>query len=151
MQKTLAQDGIQQGIRLKAPMVEACGWIRMGHAVQLLHQYESDLAKKCYETALEIMEQLSISRGKAEPLMGLSILYGIKGDYERAMEAGNKALQETEKVSDLWLSGLITLSMGITSIYHDQWPKSIFPARKDRSHCFSFARIHSVKCLVNFG
>ncbi len=131
--KTLAQDGIQQGVRLKAPMVEACGWIRMGHAVQLLHQYESDLAKKCYETALEIMEQLSISRGKAEPLMGLSILYGIKGDYERAMDAGNKALQETERVSDLWLSGLITLSMGITSIYHDQRSRAFTLLEKSES------------------
>jgi DNA-binding SARP family transcriptional activator len=136
--KMLAQAGIQQGIRLKAPMVEACGWIRMGHAVQLLNQYELDLAKKCYETALEIMEQLNISRGKAEPLMGLSILYGIRGDYERSMEAGNKALKETEKVCDLWLSGLITLSMGITSIYHDQFAKALRLLEKTDSlfqHC----------------
>jgi DNA-binding SARP family transcriptional activator len=136
--KALAQAGIQQGIRLKAPMVEACGWIRMGHAVQLLNQYELDLAKKCYETALEIMEQLNISRGKAEPLMGLSILYGIRGDYERSMEAGNKALQETEKVCDLWLSGLIMLSMGITSIYHDKFTIALPLLEKTESlfqHC----------------
>jgi DNA-binding SARP family transcriptional activator len=37
---------------------------------------------------------------------------------------GNKALQETEKVCDLWLSGLISLSMGITSLYHDQWAEA---------------------------
>jgi DNA-binding SARP family transcriptional activator len=136
--KVLAQAGIQQGIRLKAPMVEACGWIRMGHAVQLLNQYELDLAKKCYETALEIMEQLNISRGKAEPLMGLSILYGIRGDYDGSMEAGNKALQETEKACDLWLSGLITLSMGITSIYHEQFTKAFALLEKTEllfQHC----------------
>jgi DNA-binding SARP family transcriptional activator len=136
--KVLAQAGIQLGIRLKAPMVEACGWIRMGHAVQLLHQYELELADKCYETALEIMEQMNVSRGKAEPLMGLSILYGLRGDYERAIEAGNKALQETEKVRDLWLSGLIILSMGITSIHHEQYSKALIFLEKAVSlfqHC----------------
>jgi DNA-binding SARP family transcriptional activator len=136
--KNLAQAGIQQGVRLKAPMVEACGWIRMGHAVQLLHQYDLNLAKNCYETALEIMEQMNVSRGKAEPLMGLSILYGVRGDYERSMEVGNKALQETEKVCDLWLSGLITLSMAITSIYHDQLTIALILLEKTESlfqHC----------------
>ena len=54
--KDLAQAGIQQGISLKAPFVEACGWIRMGHAVQILNKYDLDLAEQCYNTALEIME-----------------------------------------------------------------------------------------------
>lgn len=118
--KELAQVGIQHGIEIHSPFVEACGWIRMGHAVQLLHKYDSKLAKKCYETALEIMDQIQVERGKAEPLMGLCILYGSKGEYERAIEMGMAALQETEKVEDLWLSSLITLSMGIASVYNER-------------------------------
>lgn len=122
--KELAQEGIQEGISLKAPYVEACGWIRMGHAVQILNKYDIDLAEKCYETALEIMEQLNINRGTAEPLMGLCILFGTKGEPERAIEAGKKALQETEKACDVWLSALITLSMGMTCIYAEQLLKA---------------------------
>lgn len=118
--KELAQVGIQHGIEIQSPFVEACGWIRMGHAVQILHKYESTLAKKCYETALEIMDQLRVERGKAEPLMGLCILYGSKGEFERAIEIGESALLETEKVEDYWLSSLITLSMGIASFYNDR-------------------------------
>ncbi|WP_079507990.1 BTAD domain-containing putative transcriptional regulator [Mesobacillus jeotgali] len=118
--KILSQSGIQHGINSKAPFVEACGWIRMGHAVQLIEQYDLDLAEKCYETALDIMGRLSIERGKAEPLMGLCILYGSRREYERAAEAGRKALLETEQVKDVWLSALITLCMAITAIYNDK-------------------------------
>jgi LuxR family transcriptional regulator, maltose regulon positive regulatory protein len=116
--KDLAQAAIQLGIRMKAPFVEACGWIRMGHSVQIMNKYDVELAKKCYETALELMDQLQIARGKAEPLMGLCVLYGTNREYERAIESGKKALIETDKVKDRWLSSFIILSMGIASIYN---------------------------------
>ncbi|MFK9089879.1 BTAD domain-containing putative transcriptional regulator [Bacillus salipaludis] len=131
--KELAQRGIQQGISFKAPFVEACGWIRMGHAVQILNKYDSHLAENCYQTALEIMDQLGVDRGKAEPLMGLSILYGTRGELERALEVGKKALQETEKVHDVWLSALITLCMGITCIYNERLPKALVYLEKTDS------------------
>ncbi len=122
--KELAQSGIQQGISAKAPFVEACGWIRMGHAAQILNKYDSHLAENCYQTALEIMDHLSVDRGKAEPLMGLCILYGTRGELERALEAGMKALQETEKAHDVWLSAFITLCMGIACIYNERLSKA---------------------------
>ncbi|NMD70888.1 transcriptional regulator [Bacillus sp. DNRA2] len=115
--KELAEEGIHHGLKLKAPFVEACGWIRMGHAVQLINRYDSDLAINCYETALEIMGNLRVEKGKAESLMGLCYLYGTKGEYQRALEAGKLALLETERVKDHWLSALITLSLGIANFY----------------------------------
>ncbi len=141
--KELSQAGIQQGISLKAPMVEACAWIRMGHAVQLLNKYDLDLSKKCYDTALEIMDLMGVTRSKAEALMGLCILYGTKGEFERAMEAGSQALEETEKVSDVWLSGLITLCMGIASVYDEQFSKALQFVKK--------AEALFVNCSDRFG
>jgi LuxR family transcriptional regulator, maltose regulon positive regulatory protein len=123
--KDLAQAGIQLGVAMKAPFVEACGWIRMGHSVQIINKYDSHLAKKCYETALEMMSQLQIERGKAEPLMGLCILFGTNGEYERAIEAGNLALIETNKVNDHWLSSLIILGMGIACTYNNRKTEAI--------------------------
>ncbi|WP_453990556.1 BTAD domain-containing putative transcriptional regulator [Bacillus nitroreducens] len=119
--KELAESGIKQGVQFQAPFVEACGWIRMGHAVQLLEKYDTSLATQCYETALEIMDELNVSRGKAEPLMGLCLLYGNKGLYEKAIEFGNRALDETEKVKDAWLSALILLCMGISAVHNEKW------------------------------
>ncbi|MBY0121089.1 transcriptional regulator [Bacillus sp. S/N-304-OC-R1] len=114
--KVLAQEGIQHGIGIKAPFVEACGWIRMGHAIQIVNDYDQNLAEKCYKTALDMMNRLQIERGKAEPLMGLCLLYGSRGEFERSIAAGEAALNETKKVKDIWLSALIQLSMGISSI-----------------------------------
>ncbi len=122
--KELAESGIKQGVQFQAPFVEACGWIRMGHAVQLLDKYDSSLASQCYETALEIMDEINVSRGKAEPLMGLCLLNGNRGLYDQAIEYGNRALDETEKVKDAWLSALILLCMGISSVHNEKWEEA---------------------------
>ncbi len=122
--KALAQQGISQGIKGKSPFVEACGWIRMGHAVQLISDYDAAHAKSCYETSLELMNQINISRGKAEPLMGLSILYARAGEFQKAKELAEEALHETEKVEDMWLHSLILLSVGMTDFLREAFEES---------------------------
>ncbi|MDF2903298.1 MAG: HTH-type transcriptional regulator [Bacillus sp. (in: firmicutes)] len=123
--KSLAQQGIHHGLNMKAPFVEACGWIRMGHAVQLINKYDSKLAVDCYETALEIMDSLRIEKGKAEALMGLCYLYGSKGEYHRALDVGELALQETERVKDAWLSSFINLAIGTACFYSNHQSESL--------------------------
>jgi len=113
--KRWAQKGIEQGIKNKNLFVEACGWMRMGHSVQLIDDYQLHLAEECYQTSLDIMEKIHVSRGKAEPYMGLCILYSRLGNYEDSKKCGQLALYETEKVQDLWLSSLIQLALAITS------------------------------------
>ncbi|WP_282138133.1 BTAD domain-containing putative transcriptional regulator [Rossellomorea aquimaris] len=141
--KTLAQQGISQGIKGKSPFVEACGWIRMGHAVQLISDYDADLAKSCYETSLELMSQINVSRGKAEPYMGLSILYARLGEFQRAKELADEALHETEKVEDMWLYSLILLSVGITNVYNE--------AFEEAGKCFERAGSHFEACGDRYG
>ncbi|WP_077324439.1 BTAD domain-containing putative transcriptional regulator [Virgibacillus siamensis] len=119
--KKLASDGIQLGLKIQSPFVEACGWMRMGHAVQMLDHYDTELAVECYETALNIMEKINVSRGKAEPYMGLSVLYGKKQMHQQAVEMSEKGLQETEKVNDRWLSSIIRLGLGITQVYNNSF------------------------------
>jgi LuxR family transcriptional regulator, maltose regulon positive regulatory protein len=141
--KKLADDGIKQGIHVKAPFLEACGWIRIGHAAQLLERYNPEPAQKCYETALEIMDELLISRGKAEALMGLCLLHGFAGSYETAIHQGKKALEETELVKDAWMSGLIQLCMGITATYNKHW--------KEGNKFLKKARQLFVECGDDYG
>lgn len=115
--KKLAELGILQGTKWKAPFVEACGWMRKGHALQLNDVYEQKIAIQCYEKAIRMMDDMNISRGKAEPWMGLCLLYGRSGCYDLALECGMRALSETEKVKDIWLSSFILLALGIASYY----------------------------------
>lgn len=140
--KKQAQDGIQQGITSQSSFLEACGWIRMGHAVQQLEKFDLSLAKRCYETALMIMDELRVDRGKAEPLMGLCLLYGVEGEWERALEAGHAALRETERVKDIWLSSLITLTIGIASVYNEKY--------REAENLFAQAEELAKKCSDNF-
>lgn len=122
--KQLAEAGMMIGIRLHAPFVEAVGWMRMGHAAQLLQKYDPTVAVKCYRAAQEMMEQLDVSRGKAEPLMGLALLYGREGAFELAAQFGEEALAETEKVNDEWLSSYIRISRGIAAYYTSRWEEA---------------------------
>ncbi|MGV3487074.1 MAG: BTAD domain-containing putative transcriptional regulator [Tuberibacillus sp.] len=115
--KTLAQEGIMRGVKYKAPFVEACGWMRIGHSVQISNQYDLNQAMICYKTALKLMDDIQMPRGKAEPLMGLCGVYAQKGEFETAIHYGELALEETDKVSDEWLSALIRLSLSNTYYY----------------------------------
>ena len=63
------------------------------------------------------MEELNVSRGKAEPLMGLSIVKARQGLYTEAINFGEAGLRETEKVNDGWLSGLIRIGLAIVHFY----------------------------------
>jgi LuxR family maltose regulon positive regulatory protein len=132
--KQLAEAGMMLGIRLGAPFVEACGWMRMGHAAQLLPKYDPSVAVRCYHAALEIMERLDVSRGKAEPLMGLCLLHGREGAYGLAVKYGQEALAETVRVDDEWLSSYIRLALGIATYTASRWDEaaSVFAECHDR-------------------
>ncbi|MUV37686.1 hypothetical protein JNUCC1_01492 [Lentibacillus sp. JNUCC-1] len=119
--KAHAAAGIDLGLAIQSPFVEACGWMRMGHAVQLLDRYDKHLARECYETALGIMEKINVSRGKAEPHMGLSIVYAADHQFDQAERHARNGLQETEKVNDRWLSALIKVSTGLTYVYQGEY------------------------------
>ncbi|WP_188205692.1 BTAD domain-containing putative transcriptional regulator [Alkalibacillus aidingensis] len=136
--KYYAELGLQQGVENDSPFVEACGWMRIGHASQLLARYDDETISSCYHQALEIMKKLNVSRGMAEPYMGLCILYGNQGQYEQAYEAGQKGLLETEKVSDPWLSALILLCLGISATYcqrHERAYEFLLDAKDHFERC----------------
>jgi LuxR family transcriptional regulator, maltose regulon positive regulatory protein len=118
--KRLAERAILRGTLRKSPFVEACGWIRMGHVVQLDGKYNQDLAIQCYETALRLMGKINMSRGKSEAYMGLAVLYGRLGNYETAQKMSLMALEEPKRVKDQWLSSFVHLSHSIAAIYCKQ-------------------------------
>lgn len=115
--KRLAERAILRGTLRKSPFVEACGWIRMGHVVQLNPKYTQDLAIQCYETALRLMGEINMSRGKSEAYMGLTVLYGRLGNYEMAKKMSQMALEEPNRVKDKWLASFVYLSHSIAAIY----------------------------------
>ncbi|MBE3553743.1 MAG: hypothetical protein IMW85_01805 [Thermicanus sp.] len=115
--KKKAQQGILFAAEMNAPFVEAVGWSRMGHAVSTFASDQAHLAEESYLTSLEIFEEIGVARGPAEPMMGLTFLYGKMGKYDLALSYGEKAYKLAQSVSDLWIGALTKLGMGIASFY----------------------------------
>lgn len=109
--------GIQLGVSEKSGFVEAVGKIRRGHAEVLADPFDWETPKAFYQEAIERMEALAVPRGKAEPAMGLSLLYAREGRFAEAIAYGEAGLRETEKVHDGWLSGLIRIGLSIVHCY----------------------------------
>ncbi len=154
--KKTAQAGMRQGIEYRAPFVEACGWIRTGHAVLLTDGDNTDYALTCYQTSLEMMDRINVSRGKAEPFMGLAILYAKKGDFTEAKIYADKALKETEVVQDKWLSALIRVCHAIIFYYQkrmDQAAEMLDISERAFAICgdeYGLAVVSLWKALISF-
>ena len=111
--KISAGKGIETGIREKSGFVEAVGLIRLGHSEVLTDSFDLETPEVCYLQAIQKMDDLNVSRAKAEPYMGLSILKSRQGFFREAIHYGEKGLRETDKVNDYWLSAYILLGLGI--------------------------------------
>ncbi|TQR19486.1 BTAD domain-containing putative transcriptional regulator [Psychrobacillus vulpis] len=111
--KQTAIKGIETGIREKSGFVEAVGWIRRGHAEILDDPFDLETPEKYYFKAVNIMEELNVSRGKAEPYMGLAILKSRQGLFQEAVSYGEKGLRETDRGNDYWLSAYILICLAI--------------------------------------
>ncbi|RXT04312.1 BTAD domain-containing putative transcriptional regulator [Ammoniphilus sp. CFH 90114] len=122
--KRYAEKGLLQGTEAKSPFVEAVGWMRLGHA-SLIHtnSYSLETIQQCYNNALNLMEDVQIPRGKAEPLMGLCVLHGLEGNLELAIQYGEAAFQESEAAQDHWFSTLVSLCLGVSYAASSEWEK----------------------------
>lgn len=119
-----AELGIKSGEERKSRFVEAVGHTRKGHAELIAYPNDIERAERSYEKAIELMEQLKVSRTKAEPFMGLVGVKVRKRLYDEAIQDGNYALKETAKVNDDWLSALIMISLGIVHYYQKNFDES---------------------------
>src|SRR5699024_4716026 len=125
-----AHKGIQIGKEASSDFIQAVGYTRAGHAETLANPHMLENAAKHYGQAIDLVEELNVSRVKAEPLMGLAILHARQGNFQEAIRNGEAALHETEKVNDEWLSGLIRASLAMIYFYHKNLEQSQFHIRE---------------------
>ncbi|MFS0688496.1 BTAD domain-containing putative transcriptional regulator [Sporosarcina sp. 179-K 8C2 HS] len=119
-----AARGIQLGKAEKSGFIEAVGLIRMGHAITITDPGDIAIAKDHYLRAIERMDELNVSRGNAEPYMGLSIVAARQGEFAEAIRYGEAGLRETERVNDGWLSALIHIGLAIVRFYANDEPET---------------------------
>lgn len=110
---TYAKSGIELGRQLNSPFIIAIAYMRLGHSYQLGGANKVEQAKQAYFEALKLVDELEVARGRAEPLMGLSLLEGFYGDPNLGLKYGQEGLETSERAGDRWLSGLLKISLGI--------------------------------------
>ncbi|MGC5325132.1 BTAD domain-containing putative transcriptional regulator [Brevibacillus sp. SYSU BS000544] len=108
-----AQKSIEIGKEANSPFVEANGYIRKAHLAMNHQDFTTEEVRHLYLKGLRMMEELQSTRGKAEALLGLTILHGREKSLDLALAYGHRGMQETEAIKDDWLHGLIRLGMGI--------------------------------------
>ena len=128
--KRSAMRGIEMGIKEKSGFVEAVGWTRKGHAEILVDPFDLETPETCYLKAVQLMDELNVSRAKAEPYMGLSILKSRQGRVQEAISYGEQGLRETIKSNDYWLSAYILLGLTIVYFENDLLEKAVLTSHE---------------------
>lgn len=123
--KKRAQQGILLGTQMKSPFIEATGWARMGHAMQIVTRFNFQLTEQCYLTALQIFEEIGVDWGQAEPLMGLTLLHGFAGNYDIAITYGMEACRISSGVTDNWMYHMTKLCMGIATFNKHNYSEAL--------------------------
>ncbi len=112
-----ARQGIAIGQKIQSEFVEAVGFMRLGHALQLDADSPWDrpwqqAAIRCYQGAIETVRPFKVPRVSLEPLWGLCRAYGYAGDVEAAESNALRALDMARAAGDEWIGNLVRVSMG---------------------------------------
>jgi len=109
----LAREGLVRSQQIGSPFTECVAAARMGHTYQIRDNL--DKAIEWYLRAIEIAEELKVPRGKGEPMWGLCMAYGYRGQWELAFRYGEEGRKICLEVRDYWLVALTNVSLGIGS------------------------------------
>ena len=115
-----AREGITIGQRLHSAFVEAVGFMRLGHALQLrqsaawgdLEQEPIQQALAYYQRAIEQVRAFKVMRTQVEPLWGLCRALGYHGDLAAAERVAEEALEIVQRAGDEWMQNLIQVTRG---------------------------------------
>ncbi len=120
-----AREGVEIGRRLQSVFVEAVGFIRLGHALQINNPQpwaaaQRQEAIRLCQRAIEQMHPFKVARVGVEPLWGLCRAFGLDGDLVAAERCATNALEISEKAGDEWIGNLVRTSMGAVLVRANQ-------------------------------
>jgi LuxR family transcriptional regulator, maltose regulon positive regulatory protein len=108
-----ALEGTKRGEEMDSPFVTAVGYMRQGHALQLLPGDDRMLlAQEKFTRAVEISQLLSVPRLRVEAHWGLCRSYGYHGNLTRAQELALEGIEIAEQAGDEWVASLTRTAMG---------------------------------------
>jgi len=114
---SFAKEGLEIGQRVGSPFTESVAAARIGHTFLVRGKLETAIS--WYQKAVQLSEDVRVPRGKGEPLWGLCLAYGHKGEWEKALDCGEEGKRICLEANDIWLVTLITLAQGIGCCIND--------------------------------
>jgi LuxR family maltose regulon positive regulatory protein len=108
-----ALEGTERGRLLNSHFITAVGLMRQGHAWLLRKDttgYQE--AARHFWQAIELSDQLEVSRLKIEAYWGLCQAHGFQGDLVEARRVAEKGITMALAVGDEWVEACIKTSMG---------------------------------------
>lgn len=103
-----AKHGLELGQNVGSPFTESVGASRIGH--NLLIRGRVDEAISWYQRAAQLNDDLTLPRGKGEPLWGLCMAYGLKGQLAEALRCGEEGKLVCLEARDKWMTCLLIIS-----------------------------------------
>lgn len=128
---------------------EAVAFLRRGHALLLLNPFDLQTAEISYLKTIEIMDEIHVSRAKAESYMGLALVYSRKGNIEEAISYANLGLYETERVQDKWVSALLLATFTKINVENHLLPEALHYAKR-AEELFTICKDHYGQMVSNF-
>lgn len=105
-----ARQGIELGMHFDSPFVTAVGYMRLGHANQILGELRAAL--DAYQHAVALGNQLAVPRLRAEAMWGMTRVHGYSGDIETAKRTAAEGLAVARNAGDEWVAALVQLALG---------------------------------------
>lgn len=109
---------------------EAVAHLRKGHALLLIHPFQLEFAENSYKKTISLMDEIQVTRAKAESFMGLSIVKARQGFFNEAIHYAKVGLYETERVQDRWVSALLFTALTIIYFENNEEIKALKNAKK---------------------
>ncbi len=109
--RDLAMRGLERARTQGAAWGEAVGLIRAGHAALVSGQDRE--AEALYRKSLKLADALGVDRLTAEPLLGLTVLAGKRGDVGEADRLSARAAEVASRHGDAWMVALTGLGLGV--------------------------------------
>lgn len=112
-----SREGIEISRQLQSDFVEAVGFMRLGHALQVNSPSPWDGPRRQealhdYQRSIEQVNPFKVARVGVEPQWGLCRIYGYNGDVISAEQKARSALEISEMAGDEWIGDLVRISMG---------------------------------------
>lgn len=121
-----AVEGTERGRALHSPFITAVGTMRQGHAWLIGEAADKfEQARRCFERAVEISDELAVDRLKVEAFWGLCRTYGYRGELAHAEEVARHGIEIADAAGDAWIIAMIHTSLGGAHVLSGQYDEAL--------------------------